>query len=279
MTNPSSTSRVGVCSWSLQASNPTQLVERVRATGCNAVQLHLDPLRTSQWSTEDTTAALRDANIAILSGMMTTEGEDYTTLESIARTGGVRPDETWPANLEIAKADAELAQALGIKLVTFHAGFLPHDPADPERTKLLERLRPVAAIFPAAGVRLGLETGQETAATLTAALDELDHPAVGVNFDPANMILYAMGDPTHALNTLAPRVIQVHIKDATPTATPGTWGAEVPAGEGAVDWQGFFAVLAERLPNLDLLIEREAGDNRVEDIATARALIERYRSA
>lgn len=278
MSDPSP-ARVGVCSWSLQATRPADLIDRVRATGCDAVQLHLDPLRTGQWSKADTIAALRDNNIAILSGMMTTEGEDYTTLESIAQTGGLRPDETWPANLDIAKGDAELAQSLGIKLVTFHAGFLPHDREDPERTELLERLRTVADIFHAAGIRLGLETGQESADTLTAVLAELDHPAVGVNFDPANMILYAMGDPTHALNTLAPRVLQVHIKDATPTTTPGTWGAEVPAGEGAVDWQGFFAVLAERLPTADLLIEREAGDNRIDDIATARALIERYRSA
>ena len=46
-------------------------------------------------------------------------------------------------------------------------------------------------------------------------LTELDHPNVGVNFDPANMILYGMGDPLEAIRVLASSVVQIHVKDAT----------------------------------------------------------------
>ena len=268
--------RVGVCSWSLQPSSATDLVAKVRATGLSAVQLHLDPLRTGEWPERPALDALEEAGIAVLSGMMTTRGEDYSTLETIARTGGLRPDSTWPENREAAARTAALAQRMGLRLVTLHAGFLPHDAADPERARLLERLRTVADLFSAAGVTLGLETGQESAHTLLEVLRDLDHPGVAVNFDPANMILYGMGDPIAALRDLAPHIAQVHIKDATPTRTPGTWGTEVPAGTGAVNWSAFFRVLGESLPRVDLLIEREAGESRVSDIAAARALVGRY---
>ncbi|MFZ4576545.1 MAG: sugar phosphate isomerase/epimerase family protein, partial [Phycisphaerales bacterium] len=99
---------------------------------------------------------------------------------------------------------------------------------------------------------------------------------VGVNFDPANMILYGMGDPVESLRALMPHVMQVHLKDATPSATPGQWGAEVPLGAGAVDWSSFFATLRAAGYAGDLCIEREAGEQRIEDIRTALALASRF---
>ena len=83
------------------------------------------------------------------------------------------------------------------------------------------------------------------------------------------MILYGMGDPVTAVRTLAPRIAQVHIKDALPTKVAGTWGSEVRAGTGAVDWAAFFAALSEVPATIRLAIEREAGDNRVGDIRAA----------
>jgi len=62
-----------------------------------------------------------------------------------------------------------LAEQLSLKLVTFHAGFLPHDEADPNFSKMLGRLAEVADLFAARGIALGLETGQE-ARTFSAAL-------------------------------------------------------------------------------------------------------------
>jgi len=57
---------------------------------------------------------------------------------------------------------------------------------------------------------------------------------VAVNFDPANMILYDKGDPIEAVRTLGPWIKHLHVKDATRTEQPGTWGAEVPWGTGQV---------------------------------------------
>jgi sugar phosphate isomerase/epimerase len=262
--------RLGVCSWSLRPESAAALVTAIRDLGLPLVQLALDPVAEKPEAFGDAITLIRDAGMEVASGMLEAVGEDYSTLETIAATGGVRLDEHWPATRERARVAAAMAGEFGIPLVTMHAGFIPHDATDPGRAIVLDRLREIADLFQADGVKLGLETGQESAATLVEALDALDHPNVGVNFDPANMILYGMGDPVEAIRTLASRVVQVHAKDATPTATPGTWGAEVPLGTGAVDWDTFLPEVLAISPAVNVIIEREAGDDRAGDIAVAK---------
>ncbi|MEM1329756.1 MAG: sugar phosphate isomerase/epimerase family protein [Planctomycetota bacterium] len=266
---------LGVCSWSLRPESPKALAEATSRCGLSSIQLALDPIRAKEWGLRETRAVLGDAGITIASGMMMTEGEDYTSLDSIRETGGLRPDEHWSTNLDRARRTAEIAAELGLDLVTFHAGFLPHDVADPERAKLIDRLALVADAFAEHRVHLGLETGQETALTLIDVLDELARPTVGVNFDPANMILYGMGEPTEAFERLLPYVAQVHVKDATPTSVPGTWGTEVVVGTGVVDWTRFLHLVDSAPRSLWCMIEREAGERRAEDIIAAREHIER----
>jgi sugar phosphate isomerase/epimerase len=163
-----------------------------------------------------------------------------------------------------------------LPLVSVHAGFLPPDARDPERATLLARLRTIVDVYADKGVRVAFETGQETAETLAAVLAELDRPSAGVNFDPANMLLYGMGDPVAALRRLAPHVRQVHVKDARRTKVPGTWGDEVPAGTGEVDWKAFFEAIESARLAIDFMIEREAGSDRLGDIGSARALVARF---
>lgn len=267
--------RLGVCSWSLRPKGPRELAESVQACGLRWVQLALDPLRTEAWSLDKTARALNNSGIGIASGMIAMRGEDYTSLATIRETGGVRPDEHWEENARAVVDSAKLAQELGIKLVSFHAGFLPHSGQELVRRLMVERVRTIADAFAAHGVRVALETGQEEAETLLRVLQEIDRPNVGVNFDPANMILYGMGDPHEALEQLAPHVMQVHIKDATPSAQPDEWGAEVPVGKGAVDWERFFDVLNTSVGPVDRMIEREAGDARVADVLRATKLVEK----
>ena len=266
-------SRLAVCSWSLKPETPEALIANLREIGLSRVQFALDPLRDNPDAWEKTPELFAAAGIEIASGMFGTIGEDYTTLETIKETGGVLPDEHWDANWEGIQKIADIAAALDLKLLTFHAGFLPHEESDPNFAKLMGRIEQIAELFSAKGIDLGFETGQETADTLKLFLEKLNRPSVGVNFDPANMILYAKGAPIDALNTLSPFLKQCHIKDAKLTKEPGMWGEEVTVGTGEVDWTAFFAALDQLGYTGDFCIEREAGEQRIADIRTAREFI------
>ncbi len=266
-------SRLAVCSWSLQPETPEALVAHLREIGIPRVQLALDPLRENPDAWCKTAVLLDAEGIEIVSGMFGTIGEDYSSLDAIRESGGVVPDEHWDANWANIQAVSSIAAGLGLKVVTFHAGFLPHEESDPGFAKLLGRITQIADVFDANSIELGFETGQETADTLRLFLEKLDRPSVGVNFDPANMLLYDKGDPIDALETLAPFLKQCHIKDATQTKEAGTWGAEVTVGTGEVDWPAFFATLAKLGYEGDCCIEREAGEQRIVDIKTARKFV------
>jgi L-ribulose-5-phosphate 3-epimerase len=267
--------RLAVCSWSLQPADAGDLAAKVKATGIRRVQLALDPLRESAAGWRQAETVLRQNDISIVSTMFGCVGEDYSTLESIRHTGGIAPDATWEQNCRNIRASAALAAELGQKLVTFHAGFVPHEESDPAFAKILRRLNEVAGIFAAENIDVGFETGQETAPALASLLQKLNRPNVGVNFDPANMILYDKGNPVEALRTLGPWIRQVHVKDAVKTKTPETWGEEVTVGKGEVDWRAFFAMLWQLGFSGNIVIEREAGVQRVADIRAAKVVVEK----
>ncbi|MFO1476028.1 MAG: sugar phosphate isomerase/epimerase family protein [Verrucomicrobiota bacterium] len=267
--------RLAVCTWSLRPASPDDLIRQLRTIGISRVQLDLDPLRDRPDTWSETGRLLSEAGVSIVSGMMRCVGEDYSTLESIRRTGGIAPDSTWEQNRRNFFAGADIASALGLGLVTFHAGFLPPE-TDPNLVQLCGRLALLAEHFASRNIALGLETGQETAPELASMLRRLGHQNLGVNFDPANMILYDKGDPVDALRLLAPWIRQVHLKDAKRTRIPGTWGKEVPVGSGDVDWPAFFETLTSTAPGADLVIERESGDHCIADIRTAREVALRY---
>ncbi len=266
--------RVGVCSWSLQPESPADLARLVTSCGVRSVQLALDPMLSGAWRVDETQDVLARAGIEVLSAMVQTAGEDYTSLESIQETGGLRPDAHWDANYEMAQRAVELCGKLGCDLVTFHAGFMPHDRNHLDYSKLLDRVARFVEVFVDAGISVALETGQESAETLNEFLRQINSNRLGVNFDPANMILYGMGDPVAELKSLHSHVMQIHLKDSKPSDVPGLWGQEVPVGEGAVDWGAFFAVVSEHGIRANVMIEREAGDSRVEDIRAGLRYLE-----
>jgi len=265
---PLSKDQLAFCSWSVKPNCPKCIVNACNEIGLKRVQLHLDPIHLNPEKWGNAKKVLGDAEIEIVSGMFTPLGEDYTTPQTIKETGGLLPDATWEANLANFRECCEIAEDMELDQVTFHVGFI--DPA--VEGKMVERLRTFAdALWEVARADLLLETGQESADSLNAFLAHVDREHVGVNFDPANMLLYGMGDPIESLKKLMPHVRQVHLKDATPQPEPGVWGTEMAGGEGAVDWPAFFAVLNEAGFDGDLVIEREAGDDRIGDIRKAAA--------
>lgn len=261
--------RLGVCSWSMQPQTPAELIDKLGQTGLNKIQLALDPIREDPATWGDVKQQLDAAGITILSGMFGTIGEDYTTPATIRETGGIVPDQHWQGNWTNIQKIANITQTFEIGVISFHAGFIPEEHSDPKFSIVVDRLKQIADLFAQINCKVILETGQENAATLLTFLDELGHPNVGVNFDPANMLLYAMGEPIPSLEALLPHVVQAHVKDARRPSQPGQWGEEVRVGTGEVDWQAFLDVLNRNNFAGNLVIEREAGDDRVGDIKAA----------
>ena len=130
MSEQSLADRLAVCSWSLQPADPAELIGQMQQLGMDKIQLALDPLwADAAWA--DAGRQFADAGIAVISGMFGCEGEDYSTLETIRRTGGIVPDETWETNWANIQKTASVAEHLGLPVVTFHAGFLPEETSDP----------------------------------------------------------------------------------------------------------------------------------------------------
>lgn len=256
---------IGVCSWSFRSDIPS-ISAAMRDMGIDRISLALQPALEAGGA--DYLKAARGQGWIIISTMLSFAHEDYSSLEAIRRTGGVAPDAEWPTvETNFARA-AVLTAELGVPYITAHVGFLNH--ADPAyAAKFTRRVRRLADAARANGIMLLMETGQESADELLLFLKELDHPAVALNLDPANLILYNKDEPLRALRKLAPYVRQVHAKDAIRTKVPGQWGQEVPWGDGEVDTAAFLRGLDAAGFAGALAIEREAGEQRAADIALA----------
>ena len=274
--------RLGVCSWSFRMPLD-QVAEEMRRLSLHRIHLALQPFLEgdARHGAAEGAEARRKVEERLASGewklsatMLSFSYEDYSTLETIRKTGGIVPDAHWEANKKLIRAAAKLSAELKAPYLTLHAGFL--DESNPKAFKTyVERVQFIADACGEVGVKLLLESGQETAADLVKFLGHVK--GVSVNFDPANMILYGKGNPVEAIPQLAPWIRHIHIKDAKFTKTPGTWGEEVVWGEGAVNPPAFFAALKKAGYQGAFAIEREVGDSaaRAADIATAA---ERFRA-
>ncbi|MCX6901335.1 MAG: sugar phosphate isomerase/epimerase [Verrucomicrobia bacterium] len=263
---------VAVCSWSLR-TDPDGVAEAMRQLGIDHVNLTLRPVFAE--GGEAYLDAIRRQRWTISAATIGFPQEDYSSLESIRATGGILPDECWPRNQQMVARAAAITAELGVRFLTMHAGFIESDAASQDH-RLRDRLVSLADAAAQRGITLLMETGQETAECLRELLEELRHPALGVNLDPANMILYGKGDPVAAVRTLGPWIRHVHIKDAIRTKQPGTWGSEVPWGEGEVGATAFLNALKDAGFAGVLAIEREAGNNRLGDVQLAAERLAAY---
>jgi sugar phosphate isomerase/epimerase len=260
---------VGVCSWSLQVTSIPELKRLMDRLGVDVVQIACgDPHHAAWEEGEGMPAAAAKAGFQLTGAMLGFPGEDYTTPQTIQKSGGFGNPATRPERLQRFQWALDRTLALGLKDLMLHAGFLP-EPGDPDRIPFLNTLAKVSELAKAKGITVAFETGQETADLLRRTFDDLKCPNLKVNFDPANMILYDKGDPLRAVEILGPDIRSVHVKDANRTKVPGTWGEEVPLGKGQVNIRQFIKTLQKVGYRGPLCIEREVGnqEQRVADIA------------
>jgi L-ribulose-5-phosphate 3-epimerase len=260
---------IGVCSWSLQVKHITELKRLLDRLGVGVVQIACgDPHHAAWEEGEAMPDFARAAGFRMTGTMLGFPGEDYTTPQTIQKTGGFGDPATRAERLERFRWGLDRTRALGLNDMMLHAGFLP-EPGDADRKPFLDTLGKVSELARAKGVTIAFETGQETADLLRRTLDELKCSNLKVNFDPANMLLYDKGDPIRAVEVLGPDIRSVHVKDANRPTVPGNWGEEVPLGQGQVNIKRFVQTLKKVGYRGPLCIEREVGDQeqRVADIA------------
>ncbi|MBN1876155.1 MAG: sugar phosphate isomerase/epimerase [Anaerolineae bacterium] len=189
-------------------------------------------------------------------------------------TIGLVPPEYRAERVAALKKGADFAAKVGAPSITTHVGFIPESPSNPLYTGVLEALHEVINHCKALGIGFWFETGQETPVTLLRVIEDLNYEKVGVNLDPANLLLYGKANPVDALDVFGQYVRGVHAKDGEYPTNGRNLGVEKPLGAGRVN----FPVLIPKLKSLGytgaLTIEREiSGPQQVKDIQHAIGLL------
>ena len=197
-----------------------------------------------------------------------------------------------PLRIEKTKRIIDLAEDFETSVVTTHIGVIPSDKNDERYAVMLEAMTACGLYAKTRGVTLAIETGPESAKVLLDFIKDTSG-GVGVNLDPANFVMVTGQDPTEAVELLGDYIVHTHVKDGKMLiktdpkiiydcfAVGGIEGLnvadyfkETPVGQGDVDFSAYLAALKKIGYNGYLTIEREAGGDRLKDIAGAKAYIE-----
>jgi len=252
---------------------------RLREVGFTTMQTSTPPpAYLSDPGLSELDGTIADYGFTVTSVAAVYAGESYADIEIVRRTVGLLPRETRRSRVEDTKRTADFAHALGARHVSSHIGYIPEDTSDPDYAGLVAAVQEICVHLRRNEQGFNLETGQETAELLRQFIAEVKRPNLGVNFDPANMIMYGTGDPIEALDLLAPWVRGVHCKDGVWPAAPGQLGEERRLGEGEVGIERFIAKLTEIGYDGPLTIEREVpGEQQIMDFIAGKELLDGIR--
>ena len=197
-----------------------------------------------------------------------------------------------PEKIEKSKRILDLAKELGTNVVTTHIGVVPEDKNHDRYKVMQEACYELSRYADEIGAHFAIETGPETSAVLKDFLDSLGSTGVGVNLDPANLVMVTGDDPVGAVYNLQKYIVHTHAKDGVQNfvedpeivyglkkrpvdvIVTGDSFDEVPLGEGSVPWAGYLKALDDIGYRGFLTIEREVGDNPAEDIRKAVKFLE-----
>lgn len=181
---------------------------------------------------------------------------------------GLIPKEWRAVRVDALKRAGDFAKWAGLPAIITHLGFIPENAGDPVFGEVVEAVRDIAKHLHAMGLQFWFETGQETPITMVRLIKAVGTNNLGVNLDPANLILYGKGNPIDALDVLGPYVRNVHAKDGLYPTDPMQLGREVKVGEGKVRFPEFVKRLKEIGFTGEYIIEREiTGEQQRKDIA------------
>lgn len=173
------------------------------------------------------------------------------------------------SEIERFKEHIRFARWLGVPTVATETGDLTLHTDVAEGWRILrESVEELAEEAERWGVVVGLEpVSTHTLSTpekMRRILDEVPSSALGVVFDPCNLVDKHQLEQQDAVveesfRLFGDRIVLVHIKDIAITEPGKGWGGAdwdyVPAGEGIFHVQAFFAKLREYKPYVDISLE------------------------
>ena len=170
-------------------------------------------------------------------------------------------------NVPRIKKCIDLACDLDTRVVTMHIGHLPADKSDAVYQEALRVTTELAQYAEARGKVLCSETGPEAPDRLLDFLEEVPSKGVGVNYDPANLVMCGPFDAIGGVAVLKDYIHHTHAKDGVCLGA-GKY-EDLPLGQGGVVFPYYLAALDAAGYTGYLTIEREAGDDTVADVARA----------
>ncbi|HJT76790.1 MAG TPA: sugar phosphate isomerase/epimerase family protein [Gemmataceae bacterium] len=217
--------------------------------------------------------ALSQTGRAAFRHLLGSHNLELTALGCPLRRGLDRPEDQ-QQRIDHVEAVLGLSVDLGSRIAIVQAGRVPEKADDRRASLLTEALRVLGRHGDRVGAVLALETGLESGAVLGAFLDCFDTGGLGVNLDPANLLMGGF-DPYESARALHGRVVHSSAKDARVTGASRI-AQEVPLGQGDIDWARYLATLEEIDYRGWLTVAREGGDNRVADVAEEVGFLRRF---
>lgn len=202
-------------------------------------------------------------------------GPKYWNFVDGPSTLGLVPETYRHVRTECLLKGGKFAVKIGVTDVATHVGFIPENPSTTEYLGLVACIRHIAKDYLTKGLNFLFETGQETPTTLRRMIEDVGTGNLGVNLDPANLLMYGKANPVDAVGILGPYIKNIHGKDGNYPTNGRSLGKEARMGDGAVNYPAFMRKLREVDYNGPITIEREiSGDQQVEDILHAKEMLE-----
>ncbi|MFL5329953.1 MAG: sugar phosphate isomerase/epimerase family protein [Gemmataceae bacterium] len=144
------------------------------------------------------------------------------------------------SRIDRLKNALKLSVDLGARKIIIDAGRMPTAADDPRAGTMREALIALGTHADRIGAVLALDTGLDSGETLGTYLGTFDIGALGVNYDPANMLMHGF-DPVTNLAPLKQWIVHTHAHDIRQSSG----GADdVPIGHGEIEWMSYLGTLA-----------------------------------
>ena len=123
-------------------------------------------------------------------------------------TLGLVPADYRVERLKMLMEGSDFAKKIHATDFATHVGYMPENPYDPNYQGVLTACKAIVEKCRENGQNFLFETGQETPVTLKRAIQDIEKDLgpgnVGINLDPANLIMYGKANPLSLIHISAP---------------------------------------------------------------------------